>query len=64
MARVAVALSYRTRSDDLEQAGDRAHRETHAEGRLQAMPKAEASVVANNNAAEPSSAVNTFAEGR
>ncbi|MBX7185669.1 MAG: L-seryl-tRNA(Sec) selenium transferase [Vicinamibacteria bacterium] len=59
----AVASSYSNLEYDLEK-GDRGHRETHAEGRLQAMLKAEASVVVNNNAAAVLLAVNTFAEGR
>lgn len=59
----AIASSYSNLEYDLEK-GDRGHRETHAEGRLQAMLKAEASVVVNNNAAAVLLAVNTFAEGR
>jgi L-seryl-tRNA(Ser) seleniumtransferase len=59
----AVAASYSNLEFDLDQ-GDRGHRETHAEGRLQAMLGAEASVVVNNNAAAVLLAVNTFAEGR
>ena len=59
----AIASSYSNLEYDLEK-GDRGHRETHAEGRLQAMLKAEASVIVNNNAAAVLLAVNTFAEGR
>ncbi len=59
----SIASSYSNLEYDLEK-GDRGHRETHAEGRLQAMLKAEASVVVNNNAAAVLLAVNTFAEGR
>ena len=59
----AIASSYSNLEYDLDR-GDRGHRETHAEGRLQAMLKAEASVVVNNNAAAVLLAVNTFAEGR
>ncbi|MEO8499736.1 MAG: L-seryl-tRNA(Sec) selenium transferase [Vicinamibacteria bacterium] len=59
----SIAASYSNLEYDLDQ-GDRGHRETHAEGRLQAMLKAEASVVVNNNAAAVLLAVNTFAEGR
>lgn len=59
----AIASSYSNLEYDLEK-GDRGHRETHAEGRLRAMLKAEASVVVNNNAAAVLLAVNTFAEGR
>lgn len=59
----AIAASYSNLEYDLEK-GDRGHRETHAEGRLQAMLKAEASVIVNNNAAAVLLAVNTFAEGR
>ena len=58
-----VASSYSNLEFDLEK-GERGHRETHAEGRLQAMLSAEASVVVNNNAAAVLLAVNTFAEGR
>ena len=59
----SIAASYSNLEYDLDK-GDRGHRETHAEGRLQAMLKAEASVVVNNNAAAVLLAVNTFAEGR
>jgi len=59
----AIASSYSNLEYDLEK-GDRGHREIHAESRLQAMLKAEASVVVNNNAAAVLLAVNTFAEGR
>ena len=59
----AIASSYSNLEYDLEK-GDRGHRETHAENRLQAMLKAEASVIVNNNAAAVLLAVNTFAEGR
>lgn len=59
----AIAASYSNLEYDLEK-GDRGHRETHAESRLQAMLKAEASVIVNNNAAAVLLAVNTFAEGR
>jgi len=59
----SIAASYSNLEYDLEK-GDRGHRETHAEGRLQAMLRAEASVVVNNNAAAVLLAVNTFAEGR
>jgi len=59
----AIASSYSNLEYDLDK-GDRGHRETHAEVRLQAMLKAEASVVVNNNAAAVLLAVNTFAEGR
>ena len=59
----AIASSYSNLEYDLDR-GDRGHRETQAEGRLQAMLKAEASVVVNNNAAAVLLAVNTFAEGR
>ena len=59
----AIAASYSNLEYDLEK-GDRGHRETHAEGRLRAMLKAEASVIVNNNAAAVLLAVNTFAEGR
>jgi L-seryl-tRNA(Ser) seleniumtransferase len=59
----AIASSYSNLEYDLEK-GDRGHRETHAEARLQAILKAEASVVVNNNAAAVLLAVNTFAEGR
>ena len=63
-ARVAsIASSYSNLEFDLE-TGERGHRETHAERRLQAMLSAEASVVVNNNAAAVLLAVNTFAEGR
>lgn len=57
-----IAASYSNLEYDLGK-GDRGHREIHAEGRLQAMLKAEASVVVNNNAAAVLLAVNTFAEG-
>jgi L-seryl-tRNA(Ser) seleniumtransferase len=59
----AIASSYSNLEFDLEK-GERGHRETHAEGRLQAMLSAEGSVVVNNNAAAVLLAVNTFAEGR
>lgn len=59
----SIAASYSNLEYDLQK-GDRGHRETHAEGRLQTMLKAEASVVVNNNAAAVLLAVNTFAEGR
>ena len=59
----AIASSYSNLEFDLDK-GERGHRETHAEGRLQAMLSAEASVVVNNNAAAVLLAVNTFAEGR
>lgn len=63
-ARVAsIASSYSNLEFDLD-TGERGHRETHAERRLQAMLAAEASVVVNNNAAAVLLAVNTFAEGR
>ena len=58
-----IASSYSNLEYDLD-AGDRGHRETHAEGRLRAMLAAEASVIVNNNAAAVLLAVNTFAEGR
>jgi L-seryl-tRNA(Ser) seleniumtransferase len=58
-----IASSYSNLEYDLGE-GDRGHRETHAEGRLRTMLKAEASVVVNNNAAAVLLAVNTFAEGR
>jgi L-seryl-tRNA(Ser) seleniumtransferase len=59
----AIASSYSNLEFDLG-TGERGHRETHAEGRLQAMLSAESSVVVNNNAAAVLLAVNTFAEGR
>lgn len=59
----SIASSYSNLELDLEK-GDRGQRETHAEGRLRSMLKAEASVVVNNNAAAVLLAVNTFAEGR
>jgi len=59
----SIASSYSNLEFDLEK-GDRGHREAHAEGRLRAMLKAEASVVVNNNAAAVLLTVNTFAEGR
>ena len=59
----AIASSYSNLEFDLQQ-GERGQRETHAEGRLQAMLSAEGSVVVNNNAAAVLLAVNTFAEGR
>ena len=58
-----AAVSYSNLEFDL-QTGERGHRETHAERRLQTMLSAEASVVVNNNAAAVLLAVNTFAEGR
>jgi len=58
-----IAASYSNLEFDLS-LGDRGHRETHAEGRLQSILKAESSVVVNNNAAAVLLAVNTFAEGR
>ncbi len=59
----AIAASYSNLEFDLGK-GERGQRETHAEGRLQAMLSAEGSVVVNNNAAAVLLAVNTFAEGR
>jgi L-seryl-tRNA(Ser) seleniumtransferase len=59
----SIAAGYSNLEYDLEK-GERGHRETHAEGRLQAMLAAEGSVVVNNNAAAVLLAVNTFAEGR
>jgi L-seryl-tRNA(Ser) seleniumtransferase len=59
----AIASSYSNLEFDLGK-GERGHRETHAEGRLQAMLSAGASVVVNNNAAAVLLAVNTFAFGR
>ena len=58
-----IASSYSNLEFDLD-AGDRGHRETHAEGRLRSMLRTEASVVVNNNAAAVLLAVNTFAEDR
>jgi L-seryl-tRNA(Ser) seleniumtransferase len=58
-----IAASYSNLEYDLER-GDRGHRESHLEGRLQVMLRAEASVIVNNNAAAVLLAVNTFAEGR
>jgi len=58
-----IASCYSNLEFDLDE-GERGHRETHAEGRLQAMLSAESSVVVNNNAAAVLLAVNTFAEGR
>ena len=58
-----IAASYTNLEFDLE-AGGRGQRETHAEGRLQAMLHAQGSVVVNNNAAAVLLVVNTFAEGR
>jgi L-seryl-tRNA(Ser) seleniumtransferase len=58
-----IAASYSNLEYDLER-GDRGHRESHLESRLQVMLRAEASVIVNNNAAAVLLAVNTFAEGR
>jgi L-seryl-tRNA(Ser) seleniumtransferase len=63
-ARVAdIASSYSNLEYDLER-GERGHRETHAESRLQALLSVEATVVVNNCAAAVLLAVNTLAEGR
>lgn len=58
-----VAAGYSNLEFDLV-AGERGHRETHAESRLRSLLDVESSVVVNNNAAAVLLAVNTFAEGR
>jgi L-seryl-tRNA(Ser) seleniumtransferase len=59
----ALASSYCNLEYDLA-AGERGHREVHAETRLRQMLGCESVVVVNNNAAAVLLAVNTFAEGR